>query len=226
MLGRIGLVTVVAALAWIDHSPAHACEQFIVTAKIVANGGKGGIIVYSDASPTKGEPYEVGVLQKQWRFQLPNKREVEPMVEVMAPGLVVYTLPDGVEKATLVDKAKKLATLEAIDVQPLSPPKISAITHAATKTGAETTVSIVGDLPEGVVALVLVDDTGTAMTFGRVDRKKPLVVYTRKPCARVPVGTVEPAVGMKVAAFWVDKFGQASKRSVVKKIITEPSKEP
>lgn len=220
----------VAALAVIAVSPGvtDACDEFIVESKVFEKAARGGILVQFHASPTNGTAYEAPLVNKRWKFKLANKRAIAPKVRMIAPGLVVVTLPKGIPAGVLVDGERRVAELDAIDEDEprLDEPEVRAVVASTTGKASKITVEIVGSVPRTAVAIVLANASGDPMTFGMIDPGKPLVAFETKECSMLAPGTIEPRVGQRVKAFWVDHFGRVSPRSDSVKIVKEapPSK--
>jgi hypothetical protein len=218
-------LALLGALAMLAPRVADACDQFIIESKVFEFASRGGILVRFHASPTKGPAYESPLVNKKWKFKLANKRAIPPKAKLIAPGLAVLTLPKGIDAAVLVDGETRVAELDTIGDEPsLDEPRVRSITQSSTGGKAPTTrvtVEIVGQAPRTAVAIVLANEDGEPITFGMIDPGKPLVAFETKECSLLPEGTVEPTVGMKVKAFWVDQFGRVSPRSDVKRVIKE-----
>ncbi len=206
---------------------AEACDEFIIESKVFEFASRGGILMRFHASPTKGPAYTAPLVDKKWKFKLANKRAIAPKVKMIAPGLVVLTLPKGVDAGVLVDGDKRIAELDAIDdSEPrLDEPRVRAVVQSTSPGKSPTTkvtVEIIGQAPRSAVAIVLANEDGDPMTFGMIDPGKPLVAFEMKECTLLADGTVEPKLGERVKAFWVDQFGRVSPRSKLTKIIKEP----
>ncbi|MGE3767331.1 MAG: hypothetical protein AB7L94_34075 [Kofleriaceae bacterium] len=214
------------ALALVTPRVADACDEFIIESKVFEKAARGGILVRFHASPTKGPAYEAPLVNKKWKFKLANKRAIAPKVKLIAPGLAVVTLPKGVQAGVLVDGERRVAELDAIDEDEprLDEPEVSAVVMSSTGGKApstKVTVHVVGQVPRSAVAIVLANAKGEPMTFGMIEPGQPLVAFETKVCSLVPPDTIEPRVGQKVKAFWVDQFGRVSPRSELVKITEE-----
>jgi hypothetical protein len=223
-MSRLLAVGLVFALA--TPRVADACDEFIIESKVFEYASRGGILVRYHASPTKGPAYEAPLVNKKWKFKLANKRAIPPKAKLIAPGLAVLTLPKGVPAGVLVDGEKRVAELDAIDESEprLEEPEVRAVVFSSTggkSPSTRVTVEIVGSAPRTAVAIVLANAAGDPMTFGMIDPGKPLVAFETKDCTLIPPGTLEPRVGQKVKAFWVDQFGRVSPRSELVKIVKE-----
>jgi hypothetical protein len=223
-MSRLVVVGLVLALA--TPRVADACDEFIIESKVFEYASRGGILVRYHASPTKGPAYEAPLVSKKWKFKLANKRTIPPKAKLIAPGLAVLTLPKGVPAGVLVDGERRVAELDAIDEDEprLDEPEVRAVVFSTTSGKAPSTrviVEIVGSAPRTAVAIVLANAAGDPMTFGMIDPGKPLVAFEAKDCTLIPPGTLEPRVGQKVKAFWVDQFGRVSPRSELVKIVKE-----
>ncbi len=217
------LVVAGLALALVVPRVADACDEFIIESKIFEKAARGGILVQYHASPTKGPAYEAPLVNKKWKFKLANKRAIAPKVKMIAPGLVVVTLPKGVPAGVLVDGEKRVAELDAIDDDEprLEEPEVRAVvlnTTGGKSPATRVTVELVGSAPRTAVAVVLAKASGDPMTFGMIDPGQPLVVFETKECSLLAPGTLEPRVGQKVKVFWVDQFGRVSPRSEIVRI--------
>jgi hypothetical protein len=211
---------------------ADACDEFIIESKVFEFAARGGVLVHFYASPTKGPAYEAPLVNKKWKFKLANKRAIAPKVKMIAPGLVVVRLPDGVPAGVLVDGEKRIAELDAIgkDEPILDEPEVRAVVMTTTTGKAPSTrvtVELAGPPPRTAVAVVLANGAGDPMTFGMIDPRQPLVAFEKKDCTILAPGTIEPRLGQKVKVFWVDQFGRVSPRSELVKIVAEspPSNE-
>ncbi len=227
----LGLGLALAALA--APESAEACDELIIAPKVFERAARGGVLVHFYASPTKGSAYETPLVNKKWKFKLANKRVIAPKVKMIAPGLVVVRLPDGVPAGVLVDGDKRVAELDAIDNDEplLDEPDVRAVvmsTPTGKATSTKVTVELVGAPPRTAVAIVLANEEGDPMTFAMIDPRTPLVAFEKKECTLLAPGTIEPRLGQKVKVFWVDQFGRASPRSELVKIAAEapPSKAP
>lgn len=226
------LAVAALALALVTPRAAEACEDFIIESKVFEFAARGGILMSFHASPTKGPAYEAPLVSKKWKFKLANKRVIAPKVKLIAPGLVVVRLPDGVPAGVLVEGDKRIAELDAIDKNEplLDEPEVRAVvmsTSSGKSPATKLTVELVGSPPRTAVAVVLANAAGDPMTFGMIDPREPLVAFEKKECTILAPGTIEPRIGQKVKVFWVDQFGRVSPRSEPMKIVAEspPSKE-
>lgn len=226
------LAVLLVASALLAPRVADACDEFIIESKVFEKAARGGILIQYHASPTKGPAYEAPLVNKKWKFKLANKRAIAPTVKMIAPGLVVLRLPKGVPAGVLVDGEKRIAELDAIDESEptLEEPEVRAVVMTTTggkSPSTKVTVEIVGNAPRTAVAIVLANAAGDPMTFGMIEPGQPLVVFETKECSLLAPGTLEPRLGQKVKAFWVDQFGRVSPRSDIVKIVKEapPAKE-
>lgn len=228
--GAILLAALVGSALLAPRAADAACDEFIVESKVFEFASRGGILVRFHASPTSGPAYEAPLVNKKWKFKLANKRSIAPKIKMIAPGLIVLTLPKGVDAGVLVDGDKRIAELDAIDPdEPRLPePRVRAVTQSTTGAATRIIVELVGPAPRTAVAIVLANEDGDPITFGMIEPGKPLVAFEKKECSLLADGTVEPRVGMKVKAFWVDQFGRVSPRSNLKRIIKDvpPSNAP
>lgn len=228
---RRAVLVVALALVVSVGSPrvADACDEFIVESKVFEKAARGGILVQFHASPTNGTAYEAPLVNKRWKFKLANKRAIAPKVKMIAPGLVVVTLPKGISAGVLVDGEKRVAELDAIDEDEprLDEPEVRSVVISGGKSSTKVTVEITGSVPRTAVAIVLANASGDPMTFGMIDPGKPLVAFETKACSLLAPGTIEPRAGQRVKAFWVDHFGRVSPRSDLVKVQKEapPSKD-
>ena len=221
-----GALLAVLALSLAAPRAADACEDFIIEAKVFEFAARGGILVHFHASPTQGPAYEAPLVNKKWKFKLANSRTIAPKVKLIAPGLVVVRLPDGVPAGVLVDGERRVAELDAIDKDEplLDEPEVRAVVMSATSgksPATKVTIELVGSAPRTAVAVVLASAAGDPMTFAMIDPKQPLVVFEKKDCTILAPGTIEPRIGQRVKVFWVDQFGRVSPRSAPVKIVKE-----
>lgn len=222
-LPSLALATLIATLA---PRTADACDDFIIESKVFEYAARGGILLHFRASPTQGPAYEAPLVNKKWRFKLANRRMIPPKAKLIAPGLAVLTLPAGVPAGVLVEGDRRIAELDAIDESEPRLPEPHVRSVVKTTVGGKApstrvTVEIVGSAPRTAVAIVLANAAGDPMTFGMIEAGQPLVVFETKQCTVLPPDTLEPKLGQKVKAFWVDQFGRVSPRSELVKVIED-----
>jgi hypothetical protein len=146
---------------------------------------------------------------------------------VLAPGLVLYKLPDETpdKTAELIGQKKlrgKLTLFTPKDSLPIpAAPEVDKIVHTK-RTGrlasASTQITTKSPAPDGVIAIVIVGNDGKARSFGRVEKGSTFYGFQHGRCGVLPNGTVESKIGETVTVFWVDKYGQKSAPSKPVKI--------
>ncbi len=153
-----------------------------------------------------------------WRIRA-GKSMVPPAITTIAPGLVVYSLPTATRGSgdLVTGKRTRLGSLSRIKAEfgPLVAPRVIAIKHTDENMGrwknVDTLVELDGTVPAGVVALVLFDSKGTAITWGVANAGAAAVrVYSSGHCD-VSNGTLPPTIGDKVTLAWVGRNGRQSK---------------
>jgi len=220
---RLPTVLALTALALAPTSADAKCAmdhlQPIVLTKEVAVPADGGGIVVGTMSVSYDETDTGEALQKTWGF-LTGRDIMQPVLTVLAPGLVVYGVQPTVrttgeltdEKGAVVAKLAQTQT----KVARLAAPKIKAVVHYddgpnPMRRKVSTKVKLDGAAPADAVAMVLMDRKRTARSWGTVTAGATDVeVYYQYRCKVLPNGTLASKVGDKVIVAWVDKYGRLS----------------
>ena len=121
----------------------------------------------------------------------------------------------------LDDKGTVLGSLDHVPkAARTAAPKVKTITHArdmGRRSLTQVAVTLDGDPPAGVVALVLADAKGTARSWTAVDPaampKSVLYPFRTHSCMQVPNGTLPSSAGDSVVVFWIDATGRKSDAS-------------
>lgn len=185
-----------------------------------------GVLVHTAmfvADEDEGEAF-----QPTWVWK-DAKGSTKPKVITLAPGLVVYALPENVTSVALFDGTKARATVKvgAATKPMLAAPAIESIGHSVEKTNrgnsVSTTVMLTAPVPADVKAIIVFDaKTKQALSYGEaVPGETSAKVYARGRCGVTPDGTVVPKVKQKVVVRFVDQFGRlspASKAQTIKKV--------
>jgi hypothetical protein len=150
---------------------------------------------------------------------------------VLAPGLVAYRLPAGATSGEVDGGKGGVANVTAIDAKSaaLAAPKLKGLVIETTiglrRSNTVATATIEGTAPDGVVAIVVTDAKGTALSWGHARAGSAThVVLARGGCGALPNGTVAPAGGQAVKVFWVDVNGRASPASNAVKVVAKTNK--
>jgi hypothetical protein len=157
--------------------------------------------------------------QPKWRVRYGTK-VVEPKRETFAPGLVLYQLAGGPVAELLDDKQKVVSKIQVNKdkrAMAFAPPKVKRITHDSHQ-GRKPSVDVIAELegvvPSDIVAIVIVDAKGKALSWGRPEAGKTSVgVHRERRCQAMANGTVSPRPGDKVTLFYVSEGGQKSPAS-------------
>jgi hypothetical protein len=217
---RVALV--VASLLAIAPSADAKCARQGLTVEVLPDASGGAIVMHS----TTHVESKWGKDVTTWTLRVDGDN-VEPVIEVLAPGLSVYRLPRGAKVGELVDGTTTLAKVTAVTAKPLPAPKVKAVqhqlpVHRGKRGSTRTTVAITGSVPTDAVAIVITDAKGTPLSYGQITAGEPLEPYFHQRCGVLPNGTIEPTVGVAVRLFWVDKYGQASAKSAAIKVVKAP----
>lgn len=220
---QITAAVFLSAIALMPATAAANCARMhlqprVLTASVAVPVDGGGIVV-----GTQNVPYdqpELGeALQKSWGF-LTGRDISQPVITVLAPGLVVYGVqPNTRTTGELNDGTKVIAklTLTRSKVAKLPAPKVKAIRHEQPpnrRWSPRTTVTLDGSAPADAVAVVLVDGKGNARSWREVKAGAAEVeVFGRGRCEVLPNGTLASRVGDKVTIAWVDRYGRLSAAS-------------
>jgi hypothetical protein len=157
--------------------------------------------------------------QPGWRIRTGSVIE-NPTRVTLAPGLVLYQLSGGPTVELLDDKQKVVGKIHVTKdkrAMAFAAPKVKRITHDA-RQGRKPSMDVIaeldGPLPADVLAVVIVDAKGKAMSWGRAEVGKSTVnVHEERRCQAMPNGTVAPKPGDKVTLFFVGEGGQKSASS-------------
>jgi hypothetical protein len=175
-------------------------------------GDHGGVVVAQLAftSAPKAAP-------ATWKFR-DGKKTTAPTVTPIAPGLDVYMPASRGAKLVLEEGGKSLIEVSATGAaRDLPVPAIKAIKFSESKgrhSSATEVAELVGDPPDGVVALVVYDKAGKALSFGTVIRNaKQVIVYSHSDCGGPYKGTVPSKTGDDVKLAWLDSGGNLSKQT-------------
>lgn len=184
----------------------------------------GGFVVMAEQvldATSRGSLADAAV-HDDWRVRTDNKRLDTPVLDRIAPGLVVYRIPAGATTARLEDGAH--ATLDDAQIATktdqrsvLEVPKVRAILRRDTETARHpnesVTVELAGKPPATAVAIVVTDERGLPLTWGAATEPSISVYSTGSGCAAITPGTKGPYTGDKVRVFWLDEVGHVSPAS-------------
>jgi hypothetical protein len=222
---RIALV-LAALLATQDLATAKCAMPKVGSQVLTATGAKvaadGGVLVGSQNS----WDIEIGgaedAINKTWRFS-DGKKQYEPVLVTIAPGLVVYQPPKGVTGTlTLLDGTTERAKLDRIADTPgkLAAPAIKSVKQMRVEERYggfrfELHATLKTTMPKGAIAIVVfgVTKTGTvarswaAATEGQT---KAQVAGSAGRCDPGVPGEVMSKVGEKVVLAYVDASGRLS----------------
>lgn len=218
LLAAVVLTSLAATSAPVDAKCARMHQQpKVLTASVELPVDGGGIVV-----GTQNVPYDLPdqgeALQKSWGF-LTGRDLMQPVITVIAPGLVVYGVqPNMRTTGELTTGSKVIAKLTVTKdkVAKLAAPKVKAITHvmARGRFSAATNVALDGSAPADAIAMVLFDGNGAARSWREVPPLATMVeVYGNRRCGVLPNGTIESKAGEKVTVAWLDKYGRLSAQS-------------
>jgi len=176
--------------------------------------GDGGIVV-AQLAFAKHLPTE----SSTWRFRVGTKTSV-PAITSIAPGLDVYRPSKRGAKLVLVGgDGKPIVELTSTKRKraELPVPSIKAIQFSESRgrhSSASTVAELIGDPPDGVIALVAYDRTGKPRSFGTVVKNaKQVDLYNRSDCGGPFRGTVVSRTGDRIRVAWLDASGRLSKQS-------------
>lgn len=191
----------------------------VLTASVEITGDGGGIVVATTGTgiDDKGE---LPANQTSWKLRVGKTLADPPVITTLAPGLVLYSPPPSAKgNGDLVTrKGKVLARWKRTTAKraALDAPVIKAIKHTADihlPMSEDTLVELDGKVPATAIAMILVDNKGTALTWGVANPGVPAVrVYSHGHCD-VSNGTLPPSLGDSVTLAWVDKHGRVSPAS-------------
>jgi hypothetical protein len=191
-------------------------QKPVVLTKEVAVPADGGGIVVGTASVPYDDPDLGEALQKSWGF-VTGRDLMQPVVKVLAPGLVVYGVqPKGRTTGELTDGKATIAKLTVTKdkVAKLAAPTVKEIrqdTIMDRRWSPTTTVSLASPVPADAIAIVLFDARSKARSWHAVTAgANDAIAYERRRCQTVPNGTVESEIGDKVSVAWVDRYGRMS----------------
>jgi len=199
----------------------------VLTESVAVPVDGGGIVV-----GTQSVPYDLPetgeALQKSWGF-LTGRDLLQPVIRVLAPGLVVYSVqPKTRTTGELTDGTKVIAklTVTTDKVAKLAAPKVKAIHQPVIgeqRYRPTTTVTLDGTVPADAIAIVLFDARNKARSWREVTAGESEVdAFARGRCAVVADGTIESRVGDKVSVAWVDKYGRLSAKSRLVVVVGKP----
>lgn len=210
-----------AALAWMAAPVDAKCMQLelrphLLNTEATVTPDGGGIVIGMMGAGLDDKTERTEDLPA-WKIRA-GKSLVAPATTTLAPGLVVYSLPATTKGSgdLVTGKRKRLGSLSRSkgDYAPLVAPKVLAIKHSADDSkwnNTDTLVELDGVVPGGVVAMVLFDGKGTAITWGVANAGASSVrVYSSGHC-EVSNGTKPPTIGDKVTLAWVGRNGRLSK---------------
>ncbi|HEY4060040.1 MAG TPA: hypothetical protein VGM39_25670, partial [Kofleriaceae bacterium] len=174
---KLAAVLLVGALVAQTQRADALCVAISPIAKVVADAKVpvgGGLLVALDYDNPDNNHDSANVEQKAWKFRV-GAKTYTPVITVVAPGLAIYALPDGVTGSAKLMNGKTLLgtlTVTADTVKPLAAPKIKALTQVTVPNmrGSSTTMAatLTDGAPADAIALVVADDKGPR-SFGRVD---------------------------------------------------------
>ncbi|MBS1121610.1 MAG: hypothetical protein H6Q90_3838 [Deltaproteobacteria bacterium] len=177
----------------------------------ISAGGGFVVMVESSRDGTGPSPTELAI--QPWWLRT-STGLVKPVIDVIAPGLAVYRIPDGARSVALENGKTQLAFGLIADKRlPPAAPKVTAIKRQDSH-GRHPSTSVVVELaeaaPAGAVALVVADPKGKALAWGRPIGKSVWVYNSGGGCVSLPAGTVASSVGDQVTLFWLDEVGLVS----------------
>lgn len=208
---RAALVFGVLALATPTRARAEmVCEGGPMVAHVASQqqvAGSGGVIVAGNKLPS-------------WKFRDLNRR-LDPIVEVIAPGLALYH-PPPVADPTLVLESADQQVLTRVPralraAPPLAPPAVQRIESNEDRRfkRASVTVELARKSPPGVVAAIATlvsgeQRTPLAWTYVRGEVPSLIIWHTPHTCEAFVETMIQPLPGQIVEIRWVDASGRLS----------------
>jgi hypothetical protein len=217
---RFATFLLLAAL--ITPAPAYAlCAVPVTRPKVITKDVttvSGGIVVgtevgYGGDGKDRGE-----AAQPKWTLETKTGR-TKPVIVELAPGLVIYQLPENVAAGKLHDGTKVIAKVERSRAPtPMlaapAPIKILYKEWRNPRGSSQQTIAHFKEssIPIGAIALVVVDaKTMKPRSYGLVQAGGVEVgIYGRGRCSALPNGTTPTVSGDKIILRWVDKTGAVS----------------
>jgi len=222
MLRSLALASALLAPRVVDATCAVANPKpFVLTPPNTVIEDGGGVLVMSTGYPERDRDVAA---EPTWGFVGAGKR-VKPTIDVLAPGLDVYRLPDSSASEVVLESgthARIVAVRRSAvrDASRLPAPVVQSIDTIEDFTNPRfqsvvTTVHLPTPAPAGAAMLVIyrVDEHGARkpVAFGAVrDGDRDVIVYHSAHCTIQPYGTELPAVGTRAVVAWIDRSGRAS----------------
>lgn len=221
-LTTLALTTLVASSSPVDAKCAMDNQAWsVVTVKVDVPADGGGIVVATLSVPYS-TPATGDALQKSFGF-LTGRDLMQPVITVLAPGLVVYGVRPGTRTTgELVDGTGGVIanlTVTKDKVARLPAPKLKEVVHfddgpGGTKRTQATTARLDGPAPADAVALVVYNGKNTPKSWGPVETDiTSIEIYSHRRCEVLPNGTLPSKAGDKVMLAWVDKYGRLSAKT-------------
>lgn len=164
-----------------------------------------------------------GLTPETWKLSAGGAL-IDPVTEVLAPGLVRYTLPPKVGTAKVMQGKKVVGSLSLTQQVPgkLAAPAVKAVIHssrAGRLSYEKLEVKLASPLPEGALAIVIADKAGKGRSFELV-RPGETTLYglRRHRCESHPEGTVISVPGDEVVVYYLDRHGRKSPASAPIKV--------
>jgi hypothetical protein len=210
---RLGLLIIASSIpALAAPCPMIKNHAVVLTPDQAAIADGGGIVVGTLPQIGEGDPDHGAAAD--WTL---DKAKVT--VKHIGPGLDVIA-----GAGALVDKdGKAIVTVKHGKPAELPPPGIASLERKDSRSKhpwTQTTASLSADPPATAVALVVLDKSGAARSWGRVTANaKSIAVFTSGGCATQPDGTTDSAANEEVRLVWLDASGRLSKPSAPIKVV-------
>jgi hypothetical protein len=190
----------------------------VLTPKSAVIAPEGGIVVGAVSEQDASLDDKDAAEQPGWRLRVGSRVE-QPVTLTLAPGLVVYKLPDAAKDVALINDRR--AMVGNVSVGPktavLGAPKIKKIVHEARqgkRPFATVQIELSAPAPAGVIALVIADSKGKTRSWGQAQPGTTSVFgYERRRCQVLSNNTVESRPGDKISVYWIDAGGRKSAAS-------------
>lgn len=176
----------------------------------------GGIVVGTEAGFESQRKDKGEATQPTWTIKT-KSGSVKPKLVELAPGLVVYQLPDKVDGGELFDGTKVIAKLArakgpSSKLAAPAPTKLTYQEWPSPRGNSQKTAALFSAIPADAIALIVVDAaTNKPRSYGLVGAGVlEVTVYGRGRCSALPNGTSPTVASDKVILRWVDKTGAVS----------------